>query len=552
MRRAIAQIVILLSIFICTLYAKAKAPRLNERELKVVIAYNPTLTEDAYVLDAYKSVLEEEGVPLQTVSLSNLMSTPPADIVKHTPAIILPDGVSQIVPEGFPSWLSEYVENGGNTAIIYDVGVKDQEGNFLPEAALTNLVGINYTTYDKLLDDAYTIGYLQFKDNKSRDYFEIPLGKVVEENFISSYGYGALEYPIAKTETRVELKNDDIYAYVLTKNGEIYPALVIKNHGKGKLLYVNLPLGYLKGFTDDLPLRAIIRTFLFKEALIPHLVGSPYAKGGIVWNWHVDDRREWEDAKRLKRDGVFRKDIKYSIHITAGDFVVTPEDEMGFDACSKGRKYVKKYKKYGVIGSHGGWCHDWFADNIIKGNFGEKEIEEYIAKNNKCLESIINYKITEYSAPVGTHPQPTATKILEKLGIIAYYYTGDSGSAPNRSFVERKMVSNSVIAFPIMPFGKAASFWELEAVYDISEQDVKQWLIDTADYAAKNAFKLDGNGLEVSLKNPDGLDGIAVAIPKNRYKKPDDKNIKIEEDNSYYYLIIGKKTNAKVFHISTY
>jgi len=613
MMRVITLVAIILSIFVCELCVQAYASELNEGELQVIVAYNPSLTDDAYVLDTYKSVLEEEGIPYQLLSLIELMSAPPANIVKHAPAVIFPDGASQIAPDGFFSWLSEYVESGGNAAVIYDVGVKDSDGNYLPEAVLTDLIGINYTLYDKLLDDAYTIGHLKFKDDKSRDFFEIPVGKVVSGNFLSSYKYGALEYPIARNEAKTEPKDDDIYAYVQANSGEVYPGIVLKSYGQGHILYVDLPLGYLKGSSDDLPMRAVLRTFLFKEVKIPHLVNTPYGKGGLVINWHVDWAPELKSLPAMIRDGYMRKDLKYSIHITAGDYKDIPGDNLGFDACGKGKKLVKKLKKYGTIGSHGGWGHDWFAGNILSGKFGEKEIEEYINMNNRCLERITKRKVTEYSAPVGVHPQPTVTKILEKLGIIAYYCTGDTGSAPNRTFIDRKKVSDKVIAFPIMPLGKAASLWELEAVYDTSEQEVKQWLVDTADYASKNrtirliyshpydlyeyekhcyqkvlnefldhleelqksgklvvqpmsyfaefmlrylktdyTFRPDGNDLEVSLKNEDGLDGIAVAIPKNRYKKPEDKSITVEEDDSYYYLVIGKKNDTKILHISAY
>ena len=65
----------------------------------------------------------------------------------------------------------------------------------------------------------------------------------------------------------------------------------------------------------------------------------------------------------------------------------------------------------------------------------EKEIQEYMDKNSKCIESVAGGKIKEYSAPVGVHPQPDATNALQNLGIVAYYYTGDMGSAPNRHVI---------------------------------------------------------------------------------------------------------------------
>ena len=83
-------------------------------------------------------------------------------------------------------------------------------------------------------------------------------------------------------------------------------------------------------------------------------------------------------------------------------------------------------KAYGTIGSHGGWGHNWFAKNIEDGIFKEKEIRQYIVKNDECLEKITGYKIIEYSAPVGRR-SPLRTYILDDLGFIAYYSTGDTG-----------------------------------------------------------------------------------------------------------------------------
>jgi len=33
--------------------------------------------------------------------------------------------------------------------------------------------------------------------------------------------------------------------------------------------------------------------------------------------------------------------------------------------------------KYGIIGSHGGWAHNWFAKNLEEGKFTQKEILHY-------------------------------------------------------------------------------------------------------------------------------------------------------------------------------
>lgn len=137
-------------------------------------------------------------------------------------------------------------------------------------------------------------------------------------------------------------------------------------------MYVNLPLGYLKSYADDFPLRTFLRTFLFKVVKIPHLVNVPYGTGGLVVNWHVDSSIDWKSIPYMIENNYLRKGIEYSIDITAGDFRDKPGDGLGFDACGKGKDLVRKLAEFGIIGSHGGWGHNFFSNNIMKGVFWRK------------------------------------------------------------------------------------------------------------------------------------------------------------------------------------
>jgi len=585
----------------------------EREEIRVAIAYNPSsMSEFGYVVDAYRSVLEEEGVPYEVVDTSLLLSRDPVLLAKRVPAVLFPEHVSRMLPSTFSVWLDKYLAGGGSIAAMFDAGVMDMKGFYRAEPIFKALTGINNMAYDKFGERVFAVGYVWFKNDECRERFEIPLGKVDEDGFISGYEYGKLEYPVIRAERDETVKYGNIYAFVMTKDAEAYPAIVLKEHGKGKALYVNLPLGHIKTQTDDFPLRVVLRTFLFKDVGIPHLAGSPYGIGGLVINWHIDDRTEWKWLPRAIKDGCLRTTIQCSLHITAGDFVDIPRDGLGFNACGckKGRETVKLIEPFGEIGSHGGWGHNWYANKVNDGTFGEKEIEEYIMKNTRCLEGITGKKIAEYSAPMGAFPQPTNTKILERNGFVAYYYTGDVGSAPNRTFVDKKMVSENVIAFPVLPFGKYASLWEFEARANRNEEEVKRFLFDVADYVAGNrtvrliyshphdlyfctkhnyrkvfreflgllekyqrkgelkvapmtyfakfllrflktrySFKLADGKLTVSLDNQEGLQGIAVAIPKGQYRKPDIEGVAIDEDDLYYYIVIKESVDEKILHV---
>ncbi len=589
----ITALVILAALLLKPLLSIVVANIKDSGDLKVLVVYNPESPGyQTSVANAYRSVLEEEGIPFKFVTPAALLArTCEKSILATRPAVIIPDGVAAFLPSDAALWLKDYLLFGGNVLLVYDGGTRNHAGAFLDQGLFTDLLGINYVTYKTLRANAYTRGSLRFTSAESSKFFQIPSGKTLINNALSGYEYGSLDYPIARNETLRSLDDTQLFAHTVAEDGTAYPGLVLRSCGQGQLLYINMPLGYLKAHTDDLPLRAVLRTFLFQMVRIPHLMNTPYGKGGLVINWHIDASIDWISIPYMERNGYLRKDIDYSLHITAGDFRDEPGDKLGFDAAGKGQPYVQDILKYGAIGSHGGWAHNWFGWELKAGRLSAEQEEEYIKKNTAALETITKYKIVEYSAPIGYHPQPITTQILERMGFNSYYYTGDSGSAPNRTFVDGLPVSEKVIAFPIVPCGKAASFLEMKQA-GVSEKQATQWLRDMVDYVIDNRavrliyshpydiplypgpllslldyaqaktrekrltlkpmsyfaafmqrclktdcrFEVGGSDMSVTMRNKDGLEGITVALPKTRYTIQETTGLVIEQDNEYYYL----------------
>ncbi len=582
----------------------------DKNDLKVLLIYNKIQSDkNDYIKEAYKSVLEEEGVSFEFKESTFPLSYDPQSLVKHYPAIIFADGIAQSLPPDLGPWIREYLVHGGHVAIVFDAGTKDMRNNYRDKAIFNQLLGLDYILYSRLLDpnQAYTSGYVRFKDHQSEDFFQVTPGKTDDKLYINGYSYGQLTFPFARVMEEKSFDKKDIYAFGVTDANEEYPLLVVKKVFQGHMLYANLPLGHIKAYSDDFFIRSVLRTFLFEVAKIPQLVNTPGGEGGLVINWHIDWNQDWGGLSYMLQNGFFSPYIQYSIHNTAGDFTDKPGDGLGFDACGKGKEYLQKVLPYGILGSHGGWAHNWFYKNILNGYFGEKEMEQYIVKNNRCLESISGYPVSEYSAPNGVHPQPAMTRILEKLGIIAYYYTGDSGSAPNRTFYEKKMVSQNVIAFPLTPKQECASFYEMfkdgdngEEIhawlskllrfveekrvirliyshsYDVPpyyHETLKQVIKEVEEHAAQgkanvksmtyfsfflqrflknqHRFIIKPQGMEVHLNNPQGLQGMVVAIPRDKYKEPHPTGTELEMDNLYYYLKITERVNDKIFQVDT-
>jgi hypothetical protein len=581
----------------------------DKEDLNILLLHNPRITNaHEHIMAAYRSVFEEEGIPFKAAAPSFILSDYPEHLVKTYPVIILPDQIARALPSDMKFWIKEYLEQGGDVAIIYDAGSQNLKFQYLDDSIFTDLVGVDYVRYNQLPDsnDAYTTAYFRFKDEKSTQLFQVAPGKTNAKHYLNGYSYGQLVFPVARIKSSPSLKKKDVYAYCETERGDVYPAIIMKKVFSGRLLYVNLPLGHLKSESDDLMLRAVMRTFLFNVSKIPHLLNTPDGKAGLVINWHIDWDEDRTGLKYMLENGFFTDQIKYSIHNTAGPFTDRPGDGRGFDAAGKGKNILKSVLKYGTLGSHGGWAHNWFYSNIENGIFKEKEIEKYITLNNKTLENISGYPVTEYSAPNGVHPQPLATDILERNGVIAYYYTGDSGSAPNRTFFNKKMVSNNVIAFPVLSYQKVASFFEMDRD-GVSEKEIEKWLFGLLDFLLENRtirliyshsydvkpyypdtlksflLKVDQasregkinarpmtyfatfmqrflltkyrflrkpNRMEVRITNPKGLKGIAIAIPNDKYMITTIKGIQIENNDDYYHLVFKENENEKTFTVN--
>jgi len=556
-----------------------------------VIIVHSLKENNSSVIDAYISILEEEGVSYYLMDASLLLSVSPEDVSIYQKAIIFPNGINGYLNKDISLWLKEYTSAGGNIMLVGDAGSKTMKDDYLEKGSIFNdLIGIQTSTYEAKRDESFIKGNIKFSKKEYSDYFDIPEGKTDDNSIFAGYMYGPLLYSFANAKI-INRDSLTLYAYSIYNNEQV-PILAGRQIKDGEILYVNLPLGYLKGHSDDLLPRSIIKTFLFKMAHIPHIVSAPNGRGGLVINWHIDSALELEALPWLLENGYFFKEIEYSMHITAGPDCDKLGDGTGFDAGNKGRKIVETLMNYGTIGSHGGWAHNWFAENLENGNMDIAEMKHYIKINNQTLEKITGYPIKEYAAPDGVFYQPSSTVVMKELGIESYYYPGDSSSAPNRTFYDGKMVSKDIIAFPVMTFGKLASLNEFSRAgysgdrvenilknvvdfvaesrsvrlyyshpYDIHlepyQEEVKKFLsyavsmqksgkieVKSMGYFRKFLLKLIGtrkefhwhdSKLDISIHTLGGVADIALAIPKRH----DKKQLRLkgyDEDENYYYI----------------
>jgi hypothetical protein len=308
-------------------------------------------------------------------------------------------------------------------------------------------------------------------------------------NAISGYGYGPIDY----------------FSFVTQGNfpGQVYLSspdhgLVagVRPTGSGKVMFVNMPLGYFKAIgTDSAPLHGFMNLFATEQVGLPKMSMQPRGKGGLIFNWHVDDGDDLlSDVKYLLDSTTVLTRGPFSIHFTAGHDVVTLGDNNGMflDTNAKSQDLVRRLGNLGVwarklpvqheLGSHGGWNHDLYGLGADETN--QATYQPWLELNFAAIERTTGKKIREYSAPVGNNPT-WAVNWLENRGVNSMYFVGDTGAPGVRSWRAGNRLSKALWSYPIVPLGKYATFEEFD-LFGISDATSGQWLVDLQDFVVNH------------------------------------------------------------------
>ncbi len=435
----------------------------------------------------------EEGLHLQPIHDSDFLD--PLSPT-HAAGVILPDQLHRSANDVLIGELYRYARSGGNLMVVYDACTFDLNGRFPPgDARLSALVGVRYALYDLFQTATMEPAQVTGTSATMRE-LGIPPGSVVpvdgkgkltrwrpvaerdEANSsfaFAAYQYGDVDYPVFRTEG-----NFDGTVLLKSKRGL---AAGYRKEELGQVLFVNLPLGYLASRTDGLLLHSFLNFFGVHMLGLPYLASVPDGVGGLVFNWHIDARSSLKPLKTLADAGVFDRG-RFSVHFTAGPDVDAFGDHKGLDVLHDAE--VQKWIHYLLargqeIGSHGGWIHNYFGNNLSDSN--ENSFEKYLAMNKDALERVSGTRITEYSAPVGNHPA-WVTRWLERNGIVAYYFTGDAGLGPTRVYRGTERDGPDIWAFPVLHMGKEASLEEM-GFDDVPIGAVREWLLAVTDFATR-------------------------------------------------------------------
>ena len=401
--------------------------------------------------------------------------------------VILPDTTHVQASELLLDAIRDYVAKGGKLMLVYDAGTKSLQG-FYPgdRSRLSDLAGINYALYRSLgagmiqsSDVSGAIFAMHLLGIPPGKYF--PLGPLAGsdalkvgavEATLRRYEYGDLEYPSFVTSGTYAGK-----ALLHSKAGLVAG---YQRYKRGSVLFVNLPLGYLEGYTDGLPLHAFLKYFAVKMLSLPYLMSVPDGVGGLVLDWHIDSNAAIEPLEEMNTWTIMKQG-PYSLDITAGPDANGFGDKEGFNVLHNpvSQGLVREYLQLGYeIGSHGGWIHNYFGGHVNDNN--GQEMEQFLQLNKSALEKMTGKPVREYSAPIGNHPQ-WVTSWLEQHGVVAYYFTGDTGMGPTLGYRRGQRAGQKIWAFPILHLDRAATFEEMPK-YGYSDAIVGQWLDEATDF----------------------------------------------------------------------
>jgi len=445
----------------------------HDRGDRVVLIVPDSLPgEQAIYVNAMKDAGAEEGVPLEVMTATQF-SQRSASQSARIRGVILPDTIHRRMGDAFVEHLLDYVSTGGQMMLVYDAGALNQHGDY-PESGsrFSELAGVRMMEYGRLRE-ALNRSITLHGQPEVFNALHVPPGRYqVEEGsstgraVVTGYKYDALIYPSLATSGTFPgqklMESDD---------GQIVAG--VRQFGEGALLFVNLPLVYLKVRTDGILLHGLLRYFATELLALPNLSSVPEGVGGLTLNWHCDARICEPAMAKLLALGFFEQG-PYSFHITAGPDQRVPGDKLGLDLPNNPamqRTLRNLIAKGHQVGSHGGWMHDYFGNNLPDQN--TPAFKEMLEKNKAAVEAVTGKSQTEYSAPQGRQPQ-WVTDWLSDTDVQSYYITANMGMGPTRTYHEG-IRDDTLWSFPVQNYGRVASVEEA-FMQRIPEQEMTDWL----------------------------------------------------------------------------
>ena len=401
--------------------------------------------------------------------------------------VILPDTVHPQASEMLINLLHRHVESGGHLFIAFDAALLDsQTGRYAADQSrLSGLAGVRYAMYAELKDRTMALGPvygsrigeqalgLQPGKMDFKDSGRLPLGE------LTTYGYDQLQHGHFRTASPTG-------ASALLVSGNDDMLVSTHRYGQGSVLFANLALGYLKTRTDGYLLHRLLGHFADAMLQQPRLLAAPDGIGGLVLNLHIDSNAAEAPLVLLEQNGWFRRG-PFSLHVTAGPDTEREGDGLGLhiDRNPAMAGFLRRMRVAGhEVGNHGGWNHNVFGKQATEDN--REQFEPLLVLNQTAMQAALGEVLRSYSAPMGNQPQ-WATEWLQREGFKGYYFTGDNGLGPTRSYQKGARPPRSELwAFPVSSYHRVATFEELEeADPPVTPEDMTTYLNELTRFVAE-------------------------------------------------------------------
>ncbi|MGR9115707.1 MAG: hypothetical protein ACU85E_08070, partial [Gammaproteobacteria bacterium] len=335
------------------------------------------LPDDADLADSQTRIwldaAQEEGLIVQPMRDSEFLK--PWTNRSRIAGIIIPDQVHKRASDILIGTLERYVDQGGKLMVVYDAGIWMPSNSYAENhSRFSGLAGVQYGLYDTLkagfsnwqpvLGSTDTLTQLGVPPGKYVEYEDIQQGanKIAPDlslYSLSGYDQALLNYDSFETRGVYSGK-----VLLQTPRGGIIAGR--RAQGSGEVLFVNLPLGYLKGRTDGLLLHGFLHYFANAIVHVPYLLAVPEGIGGLVLNWHLDSNVSLEALNKLHSLNFYQQG-PYSVHITAGPDAHEFKDGLGLNVEHNKitQQWIRFFNEKGYrVGSHGGWIHDYFGNHV--------------------------------------------------------------------------------------------------------------------------------------------------------------------------------------------
>ncbi len=560
---------------------------------------------DSHVLAAYQQILAEEGFAYELVPAAALLNYSAKKLKERYVALILPEEINQNIPPPVVHLLERYVlDAGGKILLGADAGAIDGEGARRAQGLFAALAGLQYGWPKAGGEVKEPAG------NRYEGTLLIPEGSPLRKYFDPVlFDRDALKVfdcpPVKDAYFPIANAGANVLAYTDRQPPENACVLQKNYAGGGVVLSVNGSPGALKARENvDFVLRPLLKYFLLELVGQPRLVASPGGTAGLVLAVHVCSGAYFRDLDRILAWKLFSQEIPFSFFVTAGPDNDRPGDKRGVDVCNpkKGRRYVEALSRYGSVGAHGGWHHNYWAYHYNELSAEEKK--EYIDWNYQALQEVTGRPVTDYAAPGGRH-DPEINDFLAAWGTKAvsaplafhspptrawfngrqekrfwlFGYTGTTygtafenmlagGRKPEQivadicklidALVEKREIR--LLYFHPVSIARHPQMWRAIQSYILQQVEEGNLSVRTmSDFAGflarheKVRFSIRKNerGYLVAASCPDSLKEMTFALPlEQNTRLKNAAGLKIKEKNGWTYVTILKDTRQVKLQLS--